>query len=103
MKNNSALIRESLIKQLKDKGADVPPFLKLIDDYCFYAEQVEEMKDDIRTKGRTYNYVSSVGKESEKENPCVKNVLNYTKQMLAILKDLGLTTANIRSDSDDEL
>lgn len=103
MKNNSALIRESLIKQLKDKGADVPPFLKLIDDYCFYAEQVDEMKKDIKTRGRVYNYTSSVGKESEKENPCVKNVLNYTKQMLAILKDLGLTTSTVRCDQDEEL
>lgn len=103
MKNNSALTRESLIKQLKDKGADVPPFLKLIDDYCFYAEQVEEMKEDIRTRGRVYPYTSSVGKDSEKENPCVKNVLNYTKQMLAILKELGLTTTNVRSDQDGEL
>lgn len=96
-------IRESLIKQLEDKGANVEHFLSLIDDYCWYWEQEKAMQKDIKKRGHTYKAISAAGKEYEKENPSVKNALLYNKQKLAILKELGLTTDNVISDDDDEL
>jgi len=96
-------IRESLIKQLQDKGANVEHFLSLIDDYCWYWEQEKAMQKDIKKRGRTYKAISAAGKEYEKENPSVKNALLYNKQKLAILKELELTTDNVISDDDDEL
>lgn len=96
-------IRESLLNQLRAKGADVPHFTDLIDQYIFYAEQVHEMQDDIREKGMTYEAVSSVGKVYEKDNPCVKLLPNYTKAMQGILKDMGLTTDQPTSAEESEL
>ncbi|SKA99817.1 Phage terminase, small subunit [Caloramator quimbayensis] len=95
-------IRESLIKQLQDKGANVEHFISLIDDYCWYWEQEKAMQKDIKKRGYVYNAISASGKEYEKENPSVKNALMYNKQKLSILKELGLTTDNVVSD-DDEL
>jgi hypothetical protein len=95
-------IRESLIRQLENKGANVEHFLSLIDDYIWYWTQEKAMQKDIKVKGYSYTAVSAAGKEYEKENPSVKNALMYNKQKLAILKELGLTTANCVSD-DDEL
>ena len=61
------------------------------------------MKKDISERGNTYTSISSVGKEYEKDNPNVKLLPTYTRQMLQILKDLGLTTDNVVQEDDDEL
>ncbi len=99
---NKKTIRESLEKQLASRGADNPHFLSLIDDYIFMLGQVKEMKADIRKNGRTIPAVSAAGKEYEKENPAVKNIVLYNRQMLAILKELNLKT-DMCDDEDDEL
>lgn len=96
-------IKESLIQQLKNKGANVDHFLSLVDDYVWYYEQEKDMQKDIKEKGRTYPGISASGKEYEKENPSVKNAVIYNKQKLAILKQLELTTDNVGSDNDDEM
>ena len=96
-------IKESLIKQLKGKGADIGCFMGLVDDYCWYWEQEKAMQKDIKVKGRTYIACSASGKEYDKENPSVKNAMLYNKQKLSILKELALTTNNVMSDEDDKL
>lgn len=96
-------VRKSLIRQLESKGAGLDHFIGLVNDYCFYFETVEQMKKEIVEKGVTYTSVSASGKEYEKDNPAVKLLPTYTRQMLQILKDLGLTTANVMVEEDDEL
>lgn len=97
-------IKESLIKQLENKGADVEHFLDLIDDYIWYFEQEKAMQKDIKNRGHSYKSKSASGYSIDKENPSVKNALLYSKQKLAILKELGLTTDNVnKEDDDDEL
>lgn len=96
-------IKESLIKQLEDKGANVDHFLSLIDDYIWYWNQEKAMQKDIKERGFSFTAISASGKEYEKENPSVKNALMYNKQKLAILKELELTTKNVISDDDNEL
>ncbi len=96
-------IKKSLQKQLEDMGADLDHFESLVDDYCFMWEQCEVMKQNIRERGLVYPSVSSAGAAFERENPCTKNVLQYNKQMLAILKELHLSTDNIIAEDDDEL
>ena len=96
-------IRKSLQKQLKDMGANLAHFESLVNDYCFMWEQCEEMKKNIQEKGLVYESISSTGAEFERENPCTKNLLQYNKQMIAILKELHLSTDNITAEEDDEL
>lgn len=96
-------VRKSLIRQLEAKNACLDHFIGLVNDYCFYFETVENMKKDILDRGLTYTTVSAAGKEYEKDNPAVKLLPGYTRQMLQILKDLGLTTANVQVEEDDEL
>lgn len=98
-----AEIKESLITQLRGRGADVPHFLSLIDDYMFLYDQVQKMKKEIRQKGMTYDAVSAAGKEYEKENPAVKNIVVFSRQMLSILKELNLSTDGVGALEDDEL
>lgn len=96
-------IKESLIKQLQDKGADVEHFKSMVDDYIWCWNQERAMQKDIKKKGRSYTATSAAGNEYEKDNPSVKNAILYNKQMLSILKELGLTTENVISDDEDEL
>ena len=96
-------VRKSLLHQLASKGAGLDHFIGLVNDYCFYFETVEQMKKDIVDKGVTYTTMSASGKEYEKDNPACKLLPTYTRQMLQILKDLGLTTASIPTEEDDEL
>lgn len=96
-------IKDSLIKQLEEKGANVDHFLSLIDDYIYYWNQEKVMQKDIKERGFSFKTTSASGYEIEKENPSIKNAVMYNKQKLAILKELGLTTKNVISDDNDEL
>ncbi len=98
-------IKKSLIKQLESKGANVSHFLSQVDDYMFLYDQVQAMKASIKKKGTEYPAMSAAGKEYMKENPAVKNIILYNKQMLAILKELELKAAGASGgkSEDDEL
>ncbi|MFA9381295.1 MAG: P27 family phage terminase small subunit [Acetanaerobacterium sp.] len=96
-------IRDALLVQLKNKGADLSHFVSLVDDYVFCWEQEKAMQKDIKTNGSKYIATSSAGKMYEKENSAVKNAILYNKQMLVILKELGLCTDQVTDPDDDEL
>lgn len=95
-------IKDSLLKQLKEKGANVEHFLGLIDDYIWYFNQEKAMQKDIKERGLSYETFSASGNPITKENPSVKNAIAYNKQKLAILKELQLTTSNCNANGDDE-
>lgn len=96
-------IRNGLIKQLEIKGANTPHFMSLVDDYMFLHDQVQRMKKSIKEDGPEYPATSAAGKEYMKENPAMKNIILYNRQMLAILKELGLSTDGAGETEDDEL
>lgn len=95
-------IRESLAAQIKAQGADVDVYTSLIDDYAWFWEQERAMQKDIKKRGRTYNAISSTGKEYEKNNPSVKDALMYSKQMVSILDALGLNTKTVTGGAGDD-
>lgn len=94
-------IRASLEAQLRDRGADVLHFQALLDDYMFYYRMHKHMQADIRKNGTLVEAVSAAGKSYMKENPAIKQAALYSKQMLCILRELGLTTDNCRPTSDE--
>lgn len=98
-----AEIKESLILQLEKKNAKTPHFLSLIDDYMFLYDQVQKMKASIRKDGAEYETTSAAGKTYTKENPAIKNIIIYNRQMLAIMKELGIGTEEAGEMEDDEL
>lgn len=94
-------IRSSLEAQLRDRGADVLHFRALLDDYVFFYAMQRKMQADVRRRGITVKAVSASGKEYDKDNPSLKLAAMYNQRMLAILKDLGLTTESCRPPDDD--
>lgn len=97
------MIRESLIGQLKNRGADLDHFVDLVEDYVKFWEIKNRLQRDIKKRGVTYEGLSSVGVPMQKNNPSVKELLGVNRQMLAILKELCLSTENIVGDEEDEL
>lgn len=87
-------VRTSLQRQLQERGAETPHFLALIDDYMFYYQQEKKMQAAVK-KGLTVKAKSAAGKEYDKENPAIKAAALYSKQKLAILRELGLTTDTV--------
>ena len=87
-------VRDSLRRQLQERGAETPHFLALIDDYMFYYQQEKKMQAAVK-KGLTIRAKSAAGKEYDKENPAIKAAALYSKQKLAILRELGLTTDTV--------
>ena len=96
-------VRQSLMKQLHDKGADVSHFVDLVNDYMALWAVKDKLVADIDGRGITYVDVSSVGVKMTKNNPSVKELIMVNKQMLMVLKELGLTTDNCLSLDSEEL
>lgn len=62
-----------------------------------------KLSADIKNRGVTYKDFSSVGIEMQKNNPSVKELVMVNKQMLSLLKELGLSTDKVCDAHDDKL
>lgn len=100
---SAASVKKSLLEQLKEKGADTDFFIGLVEDYFWYDTQERAMHKDIKERGLNIKVIGSSGIPVQKENPSVKNAINYNKQKLAIIKQLGLTVDNVDVGDDDDL
>lgn len=89
-------IKEELLNQLKAREADTPFFVGLVNDYVFLFEKAQEIQKDIKKRGSVYEEVyNNYGAATVKIHPGIKELTIINRQMLAILKQLNLTTENI--------
>lgn len=94
----------SLMEQLALKGASVDCFEDLILDYMSLWDTKNALIADIGNRGVMFKDKSSVGIEMMKNNPSVKELVMVNRQMLTLLKELGLSTENAAGgDGDDDL
>lgn len=100
---SKAKIKDSLVKQLEAKNANVPHFYDLICDYLVLYETKKALERDIKTRGVSYETTSASGYNIIKQNQSVKDLVAVNKQMLLILKSMGLTTdAPTGTETEDE-
>jgi len=90
-----ATIKLELIKQITLKRADIDPFLSMIDDYASLWSIKNQLMADIRKYGAVITEKNGDTKIRIKNNPSVKELVGVNKQMLSLLKELGLSTANV--------
>lgn len=100
---SAASVKKSLLEQLEEKGANTDFFIGLVEDYFWYDTQERAMHKDIKERGLNIKVIGSSGIPITKENPSIKNAMNYNKQKLAIIKQLGLTVENVEIGDDDDL
>lgn len=96
-------VKKNLIQQLKLRGADIPVFLDLIEDYMSLWETKELLIADIRENGIRIRYDNGGGQVGEKDNPSVQLQVRVNAQMLKILAQLGISTDKVLGGDGDEL
>ena len=96
-------IENSLLEQLALLGAMKEHYIDLIRDYISLWETKTELMKDIDDEGVSYKEYSSSGNLVKKNNPSVKDFVMVNKQMLSLLKELGLNTSNAGDGEDEEL
>lgn len=94
-------VKDSLIEQLRSKGADIAVFTDQIEDYMSMWDTKEILKEDIKKYGKRKMYRAANGGEVEKDNPSVKELPVYNKQMLMLLKQMGIDTNNVVKEGGD--
>lgn len=94
-------VRKSLVEQLINKNADIEVFCDLIDDYMSMWDIKKKLIADIKVRGITYNEPNVRGTLITKNNPSTKELVAVNKQMLSLLKELGLSTDKILSGEPD--
>lgn len=102
-KPSKTRVKNSLIEQLTQMGANIPFFEDLVEDYMCLWDVKNGLQKDIKERGVTYIDVSSVGVEMMKNNPSTKELTMVNRQMLSILEKLGLSTDKCKFEDDDEL
>ncbi len=92
-------IKKSLITQLKQRGADTPYALELVDRYLDLCRLEESLWADINERGvsilQSNGYI--------KQNESVGNVQKANARKTGLLKELGLKVADINEVEDNEL
>ena len=86
-------VEKSLKQQLVSKGADVEIFKNMIDDYMRLWDLKEMYFEDVKENGLR---VDGKEKTSPKQIPIVN------RQMLAILKQMDITTDNVVREDGEE-
>lgn len=94
-------IHEELVKQITLKRANVDSYLSMINDYVALWGFKNELIRDIRKYGAVLKDENT--KCRLRNNPSVRELIGINKQMLSLLKELGLSTANVGGDEDDGL
>lgn len=102
-KGDQTKIEDSLLEQLALLGAMKEHYIDLIRDYISLWETKTDLMKDIEDEGVSYKEYSSTGTLVKKNNPSVKDFVMVNKQMLSLLKELGLNTSNIGDGEVDEL
>lgn len=95
-------VYESLVNQLKVKGSDVAHFVDLISDYVSLLDIKNDLVKNIEEVGTIYFTHNTQGDTIQKTNPSIRELTAINRQMLAILKQLDLTTDTVSGVDEDE-
>lgn len=102
-KGNRIQIENSLLEQLAMLGAMKEHYIDLIRDYTGMWLIKKALLEDIKERGVTYDEYNPQGHLVRKNNPSVKELVMVNKQMLSLLKELGLSTSKVGDGEGDEL
>ena len=95
-------IRQDLIDQLERQGVYGRHYLDLVEDYMALWDTKNALISDIQKRGVMVRYQNGQNQWGHKKNDSVGNLVKVNKQMLELLKELGLRAADFEADSDDD-
>lgn len=95
-KADKETIREDIRNQLDDLQKYGKFYDDLVDEYIYLITVREKLKTDIRKKGVRYTFTNGNGKEQEKPNESISNLIKVEQIMLKIINDLGINQPSIK-------
>jgi P27 family predicted phage terminase small subunit len=95
-------IRQDLIDQLERQGIYGRHYLDLVEDYMALWDTKNALISDIKKRGVMIKYQNGENQWGYKKNDSVGNLVKVNKQMLELLRELGLRAADFEADSDDD-
>ena len=95
-------IKQDLIDQLERQGVYGRHYLDLVEDYMALWDTKNDLIRDIKERGVTVRYQNGQNQWGHKKNDSVDNLVKVNKQMLMLLKELGLRAENFEAGSDDD-
>ena len=95
-------IRQDLIDQLERQGIYGRHYLDLVEDYMALWDTKNALISDIQKRGVMVRYQNGQNQWGHKKNDSVGNLVKVNKQMLELLKELGLRAADFEADSNDD-
>ena len=95
-------IRQDLTDQLERQGVYGRHYLDLIEDYMALWDTKNALISDIKKRGVMIKYQNGENQWGYKKNDSVGNLVKVNKQMLGLLRELGLRAADFEADSDDD-
>ena len=95
-------IRQDLIDQLERQGIYGRHYLDLVEDYMALWDTKNALIEDIKKRGVMVRYQNGQNQWGHKKNDSVGNLVKVNKQMLELLKELGLRAADFEADSNDD-
>nr|BDD47243.1 hypothetical protein 13 [Bacillaceae bacterium] len=102
MATKRQLIKDDLLQQLSDNGIFRQHFIDLIDDYMALWDTKNKLIKDIKKRGAMIEWRNSDTQFGYKKNDAVSELPKINKQMLSLLKELGLQAVVIKGDGTDD-
>ncbi len=91
---NEDVIRQALLDQLKAADRDTAWNRDLVERYMSFWVTIQWAIQDLRTRGPVITYNNGGGQTGTKANPSLEQLVDCNKQMMEIIKLLGLTGEN---------
>jgi P27 family predicted phage terminase small subunit len=95
-------IKQDLTDQLERQGVYGRHYLDLVEDYMALWDTKNALISDIKKRGVMIKYQNGENQWGYKKNDSVGNLVKVNKQMLELLRELGLRAADFEADSDDD-
>jgi phage terminase small subunit len=97
-------IREDLLRQLEENGTYGSQYVDLVEDYMALWDLKNKLIQDIKRRGAMIAWQNGEFQKGSKKNDAVVELPKVNRQMLVLLKELGLRAVDTRADDlDDEL
>ncbi|MEC1778411.1 P27 family phage terminase small subunit [Schinkia azotoformans] len=97
------LIKSDLLEQLHKNGIKGSQFIDLIDDYMSLWDLKNKLIQDIDERGAMISWNNGGGQHGMKKNDSVAELPKVNKQMLSLLKELGLQAVVVKVDDTDDV
>lgn len=103
MKKQEKVDIENDIKRQLDNLSKFGKFYDdLVNEYIYLITVREKLKTDIRKKGVRYTFTNGNGKEQEKPNESIANLIKVEQIMLKIVNDLGINQSLLKPPGEPE-